>query len=815
MKQLLLLFMATVAIVTVHAATISGAIKDKNGQLLPFSSVLVKGTTQGASANSKGMYTLQLTAGEYTLLAQFIGYKTVEKKIRIGKEDVALDFELEEQQYNLKDVVVKSGGEDPAYEIIRKTIAKREEHLNENKRFQCEVYIKGQTQLRDFPKSFFGQKIDFEDGDSSKRKMLFLSETVAKYSVLEPGTRKIEVLSTKVSGRSNGFGLSDPQIISFYQNNISVGEGLNPRGFISPIANGALSFYKYKFEGTFYENGKEVSRIKVIPRRAYEPLFSGYITVIEDEWRLQSVDLILLREQQMQYLDTLRIQQLYVPTGKSWVVKNQLIYLSGKLFGFDFFGTFVQVYDKFDMDPSFKPKFFDHTVIKFYDSSNKKTAAYWDSIRPLPLLVEEQRDYKKKDSLEQVRKDPHYLDSLDKKRNKVTLGGILLTGQSYSVRKRKEFVSFEPVISTLNYNTVEGAVVNFSPRYSRRFEKRRSLFISPDIRYAITSGHLNPSVSLGYTFGKKYLQSLSVSGGKQVYQFNNAGSITPRLNSIKTLLNELNYMKIYEANFFRLGYATGIGNGVSFNATFQFQDRLPLENLPDPVKWKDVEGRAFTPNFPTELTSIPMVRNQASTFSIGLTWRPGMDYMELPDRKVGLGSKYPTISATVTKGINGLFGSDIDYTKWRVGVSDELDLKLGGAFNYNLSFSGFFDAKKTYIPDYIHYLGNQTVFASRELASFQLAPYYKYSNTSKFNIAAHAEYHLNGLLTNKIPYFKKLNWFLVAGANALHVDKNADYYEVLIGLENILKVFRIDFVQGFESGGGRPRGIRIATPLFN
>jgi hypothetical protein len=372
MKQLLLLFMATVAIVTVHAATISGAIKDKNGQLLPFSSVLVKGTTQGASANSKGMYTLQLTAGEYTLLAQFIGYKTVEKKIRIGKEDVALDFELEEQQYNLKDVVVKSGGEDPAYEIIRKTIAKREEHLNENKRFQCEVYIKGQTQLRDFPKSFFGQKIDFEDGDSSKRKMLFLSETVAKYSVLEPGTRKIEVLSTKVSGRSNGFGLSDPQIISFYQNNISVGEGLNPRGFISPVANGALSFYKYKFEGTFYENGKEVSRIKVIPRRAYEPLFSGYITVIEDEWRLQSVDLILLREQQMQYLDTLRIQQLYVPTGKSWVVKNQLIYLSGKLFGFDFFGTFVQVYDKFDMDPSFKPKFFDHTVIKFYDSSNKK-----------------------------------------------------------------------------------------------------------------------------------------------------------------------------------------------------------------------------------------------------------------------------------------------------------------------------------------------------------------------------------------------------------------------------------------------------------
>jgi hypothetical protein len=814
MKQLLLLSMAIMALSTMRAATISGTIKDKNGNLLPFSSVLVKGTTQGASANSKGKYTLQLTTGEYTLVGQFIGFKSVEKKIKVGNTDEILDFELEEQQYNLKDVVVKSGGEDPAYEIIRKTIGKREEHLKENKRFQCEVYIKGQMQLRDFPKSFFGQKIDFEDGDTSKRKMLFLSETVAKYSGLEPGTQKVEVLSTKVSGRSGGFGLSDPQIISFYQNNISVGEGLNPRGFISPIASGALSYYRYKFEGTFYENGKEVSRIKVIPRRKYEPLFSGHITIIENEWRLQSVDLILLREQQMQFLDTLRIQQLYVPSGNLWVVKNQVIYPAGKLFAFDFFGTFVQVYDKFDMNPSFKPKFFDHTVVKFYDSSNKKSAAYWDSIRPLPLLAEEQRDYKKKDSLEQARKDPHYLDSLDKKRNKITLGGIFLTGQSFSVRKRREFISFDAVISTLNYNTVEGAVVSFSPTYSRGFKERRFLRISPDIRYGITNGHLNPSVNIGYGFGKKHFQSFNIAGGKQVYQFNNAGEISQRLNTIKTLLNEYNYLKIYEANFFRASYAAEIGNGVNISASFQFQDRLPLENLPDPVKWNDVQGRSFTPNFPTEIATANMPRNQASTFGIGVTWRPGMNYIETPDSKFGIGSKYPRISAAVTKGINGLLGSDVDYTKWRIGVSDELDMKLGGKFNYNLAFSGFFDAAKTYIPDYTHYQGNQTIFASRELASFQLAPYYKYSNTAKFNIAAHAEYHLNGLLTNKIPFFKKLNWFLVAGANALHVDKSADYAEVLIGIENILKVFRVDFVQGFENGGSRPSGIRIVAPLF-
>ena len=814
MQKLFVILFAIMSGVTAHAATISGTIKEKNGSVLAFSSLLVKGTTQGVSANIKGEYSVQLEPGEYTLVCQYIGHVSVEKKIKVGKTDQKIDFELEEQKYNLKEVTVTSGAEDPAYAIIRKAIEKREVHLKEIKAFQCDVYIKGQLQLRDFPRSFMGRKIDFEDGDSSKKKMILLSETIAKYSVQEPEKRKVEVISTKVSGRSGAFGLSDPQIISFYENNIQVGENLNPRGFISPIANGAIGFYKYKFEGTFYENGKEISRIKVIPRRKYEPLFSGHINIIEDEWRIQSVDLVMVREQQMQLLDTVRIQQLYVPSGNVWVIKNQVIYPSGKIFGFDFFGSFVQVYDKFEMTPGFKPKYFDHTLIKYLDSSNKKPMSYWDSIRPLPLLAEEVRDYKKKDSLEQVRKDPHYLDSLDARRNKFKLSGLLLNGQSFSIRKRKENFSFPSLLSTLNYNTVEGAVINFTPSYRRRFEGRKSIFINPDLRYSITNGQLSPSLAVGYNFGKKYPESISIAGGSNVFQFNNAGSIGQRLNTISTLLYGANYLKIYQADYLRIGYNRSVGSGFSFSANFQFQDRQSLENLADPVNWSNPKNRTYLPNYPIELTNTQMPRNQASTFSAGFTWRPGADYIEFPDRKVNIGSKYPTINASVTKGINGLFGSDVDYTKWRIGISDDINLKLAGQFNYNLSFSGFFDAAKTFIPDYLHYQGNQTIIATRELSSFQLAPYYKYSNTAKFNIAAHAEYHLNGLLSNKIPGFKKLNWFFVTGVNALHIDKTADYYELQFGIENILKVIRVDYVQGFETGGGKPSGIRLSLPIF-
>lgn len=811
MRKIVLILFMVIYSVAGSAAIVSGTIKDKNGAILPFASILIKGTTQGVSANSKGFYSITIDAGEHTLVCQYTGRQSVEKKIRVGRSDITLDFELQEQQYNLTNVTVRSGAEDPAYAIIRKAIEKREEHLNEIKKFQCNVYIKGQLQLRNYPKSFLGQKVDFEDGDTSKRKMLFLSETVARYSV-ENGDRKVEVLSTKVSGRSDGFGFGNPQFLSFYENTLSMGRGLNPRGFISPIANGALNYYRYKFEGTFFESGHEVSRIKVIPKRSYEPLFTGYINIIEDEWRIQSVDLTLLKQQQMQLLDTLTIQQLYVPAGNEWVIKNQVISPAGKFFAFEFFGSFVQVYDQFDLAPSFGNKFFNSTIMKYLDSSNKKPMAYWDSIRPLPLLDEEKRDYVKKDSLEQARKDPHYLDSLDRKNNKLKIGGLLFTGQTFTRRKAKESISFDPLIRTLNYNTVEGAVLSFSPNFNKQFEGRQSLWISPYVRYGFANGHFNAHLSGNYNFGKKYLNTFSFSGGKHVFQYNNANPISERLNSLSTLLYEANHMKIYEAEFFRLGYEAGVGGGLTLNANFQFQNRHSLPNLADPVTWNNIKDRVFTPNHPFGF--FPTDDSRASSLSVGFTWRPGGKYIEFPDRIVSLGSKYPTLNASLTKGIKGLLASDVDYTKWHVSITDNLNLKLGGRFSYRIAADGFIDSKQVYTQDLIHYLGNQTVIASGYLNSFQLAPYYRYSNAATFNLSAHAEYHLNGLLTNKIPGFKKLNWFFVLGGNALHIKGGTDYYEASFGMENIFKVLRVDFVQGWEKGGNTSNGFRISIPLL-
>jgi hypothetical protein len=89
-------------------------------------------------------------------------------------------------------------------------------------------------------------------------------------------------------------------------------------------------------------------------------------------------------------------------------------------------------------------------------------------------------------------------------------------------------------------------------------------------------------------------------------------------------------------------------------------------------------------------------------------------------------------------------------------------------------------------------------------------PYYKYSTDNPFFSTVHVEHHFNGLLTNKIPGFRKLNWFLVGGSNALYVNSQNKYVEAFVGLENIFKIIRLDFVMNFEPGLIQRTGFKLA-----
>lgn len=801
-----------------QAARISGKITDEKGQVLVYASILVKGSTYGTTANKEGDYFLQLDPGTYTIVAQYVGYKRQEKTITVGTDNIILDFQLSLQQLSLKEVVVRPGAEDPAYEIIRNAIKKRPYYKNQLSAFQCEVYIKGQLQLRAYPKKFLGETIDFEDGDTSQRKMLFLSETIARYSVEKQNRSKIEVLSTKVSGRSDEFGLSTPQIVSFYENNIQVGRNLNPRGFISPIAGTALNYYRYHYEGSFIEDGREINRIKVTPKRRYEPLFSGYINITEGDWRIHSLQLRLTKASQMELIDSLNIEQLYVPYNKDvWVIKTQVLYPAVKLLGFDAFGSFVNVYSQFNIAPSFERKFFNNTYLKIYEGSNKKPAAFWDSIRPVPLQAEEIADYHRKDSLEEAHKDPHYLDSIDRRRNKPHWYALIATGQNFYHEKKGEIYGVNPLLQTVAYNTVEGWLINLGGRYSKQLDtipaSRRAINVESGMRYGFTNHHFNYATTFTYTHGRKYFSSFSASGGKWVNQINNANPISQFSNTIRSWLFERNYAKFYEAWYGRINFSKETGNGINIFGGIKYEDRIPLENISH-YSLGDRKGVEFTPNYPIEIMQENFKRHQAFIGNIGISWLPGTKYIEYPERIMNIGSHYPLFTLSYTQGINKFLGSDIDYAKWRFDIGQSLNLNLGGNFRYKITLGGFLNRDSVAVIDYTHFNGNQILASVEYLNGFQLLPYYQYSNKNRLYAEGHIEHHFNGLLTNKIPLLRNINWYLVMGANSFYADSDKQYVEIFAGFENLLKIARFDWVWGFDKGHVSTIGVRLGIRGF-
>jgi hypothetical protein len=795
---------------SVYSQTISGVVKDDKGNPLPNASVFIKDKKGGTSCNSEGKFFLNLSPGNYTLICQHVGYKREVKNITVSDKDITVDFVLSLVDFTMEEVIIRSG-ENPGNDIIKNAIRMRPVYQKQLDRFICEVYTKGQMKLRDYPKKILGQKIDFEDGDTSKNKIIYLSETISTYSVQKPNNRKIEVHSSKVSGSSNSYGLAAPQFYSMYDNNVQIGTSLNPRGFISPIAENARNYYKYKYEGAFFEDGKMISRIHVTPKRKYEPLFSGYINIVEHEWRIHSLRLQLTKESQMEFLDTLILEQIYIPYNDSlWVLHNQVIYPYIKILGIDAFGNFVNVYSKFDPDPDFKRNYFDNTILKYTDSSNRKTESFWDETRPMKLLDEEIKDYRKKDSLEQVSKNPTYLDSIDRVRNKFSISGILLTGQSFSREKKRETYYFRPLTEQVSFNIVEGLVMNASGTYTKRLDStigRRTLRISPTIRYGFSNHHFNAWLSSTYTFGKKYVSSINISGGKRVFQFNNASPIGARSNTIATLIGRKNLLKLYEAWYLRGSFTKGIGEGLTWSMGFDYQDRMPLENTTD-YSFLHPKNKEFTPNYPAELMSQNFKRHQAFTLNFGMTWQPGAKYIELPDQKINIGSKWPAFSLSYIRVFDEIVGSDVDYTKWRFSMTDIWRLKLFGVLNYRLGMGGFIEKNFVEVPDYQHFNGNISRLATAYLNSFQILPIYEFSNTSKFYVLGHIEHHFNGFLTNKIPGFRKLNWYLVGGVNAFHYN-STDYSEFFVGLENILKSFRIDYYWSQKDGKKFDSNFRI------
>ncbi len=802
---------------TVMAGRVHGSVSDASGRPIPFASITLKGTTLGTTSNANGLYTMEVPTGAHVVECRHVGYHRESRSIRMEGKDISLDFVLNIEALTMTSITVKTGDEDPANKIIREAIKARPRFESQVSGYACDVYVKGLLRLDSFPNKFMGQKIDFEDGDSARQRIIFLSETLARLSVQPPDKQTVRVLSTRVSGASDSYGLADPRVVSFYANNVEISRALNPRGYVSPIADNAFQYYRFRYRGAFFEDGRQIARIEVIPRRAFDPVFSGYIHIVDDEWSIHSLELSIEKNAQLSLLDKLVIRQQHMPLpGKIWMLQNQSIIPSANRFGFYAAGYFSAVFSNYEVDPSFDKRTFGRVILRYDSGSNLRGRQWWDSIRPMPLLPEELRDFRRKDSLEQMRKQPAYLDSLDSIRNRVTMMSVFLTGQTFTRRSKKTTVSLDPLIKYFGFNTVEGAYLRLNGTINREIGQQRRLSFTPSMRYGIGNGHWNPSISTTLSTGGKSEGRWTIALGSNVFQFNGANPISQLANTTNTLFFGNNHMKIYEARFLDLSHRRSIAPGLTMTAGLKFQDRLPLENTDTTTFWgrRSVNMR-FTPNRATDWSLFNITKHQALLLNLSLRYRPGARYIEFPDSREEISSRYPLITLDYVRGVDGLFGSDVDFDRWKLSIADDINLGMAGRFSYRLALGAFGSARKVQLPDLQHFNGNQLLTAQTYLNTFQLAPYYALSQNQGRYAVMHLQHELLGAVTNRIPLIQRLDLRLLGGTNILYRSPTDNYVEAFIGMDNLLNIMRLDFVRSWYADRPGTTGIRLGIRLLN
>lgn len=95
-----------------RAPELYGTLTDsRTGEPIAGATVFVETLTTGTSTDAAGKYRLSLPAGRHAVRFQFVGYRTVEKQIRIYSSG-RLDIVLQAVRFDLEEVIVEAEGED-------------------------------------------------------------------------------------------------------------------------------------------------------------------------------------------------------------------------------------------------------------------------------------------------------------------------------------------------------------------------------------------------------------------------------------------------------------------------------------------------------------------------------------------------------------------------------------------------------------------------------------------------------------------------------------------------------------------------------
>ncbi|HMR42331.1 MAG TPA: DUF5686 and carboxypeptidase regulatory-like domain-containing protein [Saprospiraceae bacterium] len=863
LRPVFLLFFLNLIGGILTAGGIKGTIKNERGEFLPFASIYIRQTGSGTVSNLDGYYEIPMEPGRYDLIFQYLGYEALERSVNVGQGFTVENIVLKAQALELGTVEVVDGREDPAYTIMRKAIAKASFHRQQLDSYDARVYVKGSGRLLATP-GILRKAIEKQGVDST---MAFLTESVSEISYRRPNTYKERVISIRKQGNDNSTSPMSYINGSFYEPEVVEA--------VSPLSPSAFAYYKFEFEGSYIERGFEINKIKVTPRNRGEGVFEGVINIVEDWWSIHSLELktyklgiefgitqIFAPIENKVWLPVTHKYQVY---GKIFGFKFEYNYLaavsdykiainpdldynfevvdekiekelaaeieskklqknksnleervaSGQELTRKELRQMMKEYAKAEREKAPEPQVIQNTEFKIDSAAYNRDTVFWDSIRPVPLTVYEVKSYKTTDSLALVEKQDESGDQKKKDKKPGFDIGDLLVGDSYKLSKNTRLILGSPLAS-LQFNTVEGYAFNVPLTVKMDLENSRKFSFGVKPRYAFAREKLLATGHLQFENTKPFRSwVIRAEGGKFTFQLNQDEPVNPLVNTLYTLLFERNYMKIFEKEFVKLNFKKQLADNFSMFVSGEWAQRFSLENEVE-KGWIEYPKRKFTANNPQniEIGDTEFDPSKIALLKAGFEWLPWQKYRISNGKKEVIENSSPVFSFQYSKAMRQIFDSNVAYDLVEAGFKNRWKTGATGLFSLKLLAGKYISGQNLGFPDFKHFPGNRTIFATLDpVESFRLLDYYVFSTREAY-VELHAQQQFRKFLLTQIPELwlvgLKENLFF----NFLHTPALPDYWEGGYALDNILRIFRLEVAVSMKGWTYGETGFRIGIASF-
>jgi hypothetical protein len=669
---------------------IEGIVTDREtDRSLSFTNIRVTGTTTGTAANLEGKFELKLKAGSYVLVASYIGYYSDTIIVDLSEDITGLAFKLSKTEVILPEVVILAG-ENPALEIIRKAIEKKNERNEKLDSYEFEAYTKGAVRTEDdFSATGNDVVLGFDSGDSTELKITGILENQSRGYYQKPDNYKEIILARKQSSNfppSINTVTGGRVIQNFYDDDVNFLGGDLP----GPLSDDALSYYYFYIERIVAMDDNKVYRIHMEPDDPDDPGFEGRVFITDSTYDLIKVDLRLNRAANPGGIfDTINVFQQFASYDEIYMPVDYRLFLKANFLGLARFGFELNsvLYD-YKTNPSIGEDEFSKAIVTVLPEADKKDSLYWLSTQTIPNTNEEDLAYRRIDSISLV--PVTFWDRFE----------ILSTRTYFS-----DNFAINAPLNFYHFNRVEGHALKLGLYLDDFYDQR--LNSSLEFSYGFSDKDFKTDYSAEYLLGDYRTTSIRVNiYNKLKVLFGSSIAYWGITASLLALLNKEEFRDYYYSNGFDIEIEGEVFPILSMRAGFiNHTDKSAMNNSDFSFFRKD---RSYKENPPIYETKI-----NALTAGFDLDFR---DYIEdgYYRRRTSFGRSYILFSGDVTYSSKDLLKSNLDFTTYELRIrsflrtfrSASMRLRLYGMHN-----SGTLPYQDMYgLPGNINIISKQNTF---------------------------------------------------------------------------------------------------------